>query len=151
MEAFELHSISTWCLANGKSLKALNFAEEALSIIRDLGASKKKEADVLGTLVQAYISKGHTGKAVRVATQGLKRFQDAGEARAEAAMQRTLFAAYFANGNSEQAVLTLDKALEACQDAGDKVMEQQLLCDAAEMAMKAGNASQAIETASKAL
>merc|ERR1712139_471609 len=97
------------------------------------------------------VAKGLTGKAVRIARAGLKRFQDAGETRAEADTHRVLYTAYSANGDTEQALLTMDKALEASQDAGDKTMEMQLLCEASDMSLKASDVERAVETASKAL
>lgn len=150
MEASELHNVAKWCVKS-KPNKALNYAEDALMIARDNGASKKKEADILGTVVEALIAKYDTGRAVRVALHGLRRAQDAGEASAEAAIHRTLFHAYTANGETQQAAATLDKALEASQDSGDRSMEAQLLCVAAETSHKAEMHDQAVSISSKAL
>lgn len=151
LEAFEMNAIAGWYLKRGKAFKALQFAEDALEIIRELGASKKKEVDTLNSIVQGYIAKGMTGKAVKVASNGLTRFQEAGDTRAEAETQRVLYAAYVANGNLEQASLCLEKAVEAAADSGDKELESQLLCESADSHLKAGRADWAVEKASRAL
>lgn len=151
LEAFELSSIASWYLKSGRAFKAMHFAENALEMIRDSAASKKKEVEALGTLVQANIAKGLTSKAVKLALAGLKRFQNAGETRAEASTQRVLYAAYVANGDAEKASFSLEKALDAAEEAGDREIQSRLLCEASDLYFKSGKFDEAAESANKAL
>merc|ERR1719282_2185827 len=125
MEAFELMSMAQWQLDFGRPGKALSDAEDAFDIYDSANSPKVSQA--LSKVFLAHLGRGDMYRAGQVAKDGVERFQESGNKKAEAEALEMLVNYSCKAEKYEKAVKVAEQAIERYQELGNKKAEARLL------------------------
>jgi len=148
-EAFELVAMSGYKLEKQFYLKALSDAEDAMEIYQALKSPNEMVA--LNAAFKAAAQMGDMGRALKMAKEGLYRFQDEGNRAGEAEAMDMLVNSYVRMGQLEDALKTAKEALSIFQELGNKQLEGKLIQLCAVLELQLGRNDKAIEIGEDAL
>eukprot|EP00931_Biecheleriopsis_adriatica_P100377 TRINITY_DN75700_c0_g1_i1.p1 TRINITY_DN75700_c0_g1~~TRINITY_DN75700_c0_g1_i1.p1 ORF type:complete len:893 (-),score=274.90 TRINITY_DN75700_c0_g1_i1:232-2757(-) len=150
-QAFELHCIAVWLLADEDVEGAIQAAEESLDIyMQESPAANVQEAAVLQTLVRAYSSGKEFKRAVDMAQDVLERFEESGQKHGEAVALEMLALGLSQNGEVAKAAKCARRQAAVLQSIGDREGEARSLRSLCRICCVAGEHQQAIEAGREA-
>jgi len=146
LEVFEFSALAQFFLRAGKPAKALAAAHEGFAVSRGVAsAGKALQAFLLLLIVESLSEIGRKRPALKAAKQGLARFRDLGDPRANAyALQVVLFA-HCELDEYDGALGAAEEALGAARELCDQRMELDLHFLVAIVQLRRGEPDAALE------
>lgn len=156
LEAFELHTIGKMFFDRGSHREAIPYAKAATQMFEEISYGKGWQLQSRELLMKAYIHKGDSTKALKVANDGLQRAKEA-----KPQDLKNLVLAYqniatanltLAQGFSlEDAIQAADESIRICKQMGNQRWEAHCHHNIAQAQLRLGRIDACLEAAQKSV